>query len=190
MLRVYLSEVIGTGTELDPYRPAVADVLSWWSGHDGRYKGQGATGYYLVVAHDASEAEHAAAVAQTETTHLDIGADWSALVADLPDRDGLVSLLGQLGVPDDGVDGVTVAQALTRILRRHRLRYRLRDVDFINLDIRIGTIPAATRIQIEARLAEFGLDYSGNPRLRDLVMQVIDKTDKRLPEFLTDGRLR
>ena len=65
----YLSDVIGSGTDADPFRPALSDHVTDWQAVDGRTD-VSQVGQAMIVECEPSDLEHAAIIADARNDLL------------------------------------------------------------------------------------------------------------------------
>lgn len=68
-MAVYVCDIIGTGTEFDPFRPAIAEYLTDWSAEDDREDPTQPTGTMKVVCYPTPE-QHAAMIADPRIRYV------------------------------------------------------------------------------------------------------------------------
>ena len=114
MKRYYLSPIIGSGTEVDPFRPKIADFGVSWSGviASDPVTGAPARNWCLIL---VEAADHAALIADADLFDLP-NINLNALVSSLSPtlRNRLSNRLDQLGI---NRQALTIADALRVWLR-------------------------------------------------------------------------
>lgn len=185
MKRFYLSEVVGTGAEEDPYRPAVLD--------HGSAREFIEVGERMLVWIDESNPKHA--------RHDDLIADPRVMYVPFEDNKGnplpAPATLSQISptnratirdwlearnVPIGDLTGAdTIATLLRRVIKRYRLRCVLWADDVTEaLDLTLADIPVAKRQRINDRLTELGYDTSfatGSMLIRDFLRLLGDQDE-------------
>jgi hypothetical protein len=185
-MRYYLASYTGTGAELDPFRPAIADLVppgTSWLSCDGRADATLVAGWALVAA-NVSTAVHALLAADPRVTVVPIvdagGAPLGLTdtIAQIPaaTRTTLRAALEARHIPANDLQLTdTIRQALTRIIGRCLIRQVLKAVDLTEgLDTTVGAMTPARRNQIIPVLAAAGFDTSGVV-LTDTIRQAIAK---------------
>jgi hypothetical protein len=172
MSRWYLAEIVGIGSEADPFRPASADPVSAnWSAVDGRADSTDGIGWLLVRA-DVSTVQHATLTADPRIQYLPLEENGTGRVLAFDEpismiraavRVAIAAALEAKHVPTDDFDAsTTVRDLLRRVIRRCLLRQLLGADDYSELlDQTVADIPAAKRNRIAAKLTELGFDLSG-----------------------------
>ena len=128
MNRYYLSPIIGTGTEADPYRPKIADYGGAWAGViPSDAAGHPVKPWCLVLVEAAG---HARLLADTDLDPLPaLPLDMPLTSASKPTRDGLVASLAKIAV--DAPEAKTLAEVVDTV-------GRALDPDFRVTHLRVG----------------------------------------------------
>lgn len=170
MIRYYVCDLIGDGSDGAPWTPAAAEVIPalQWGGLDCRADQTG-PGKMLVKAL-VNQAAHDALVADARIQWVPfVNASGDDLPLDSPVsqipagiRSALLAKLEQLGIPTADWTGATPIRAvLRRFIRVMRLRQYLTSDDFDEVrDVLVSAIPAAKRQRIAQKLSALGYDTS------------------------------
>lgn len=173
-MRVYLSEIIGTGTIDDPYRTAIADHIlrsNSWADIDGRTDMTTANGEMFTFVFNPTQAEHDLIVADSRIKYLPLE-DNAGQVLGLNDAVGdikqnkrvtIKTELENRHIPFDDIQLTdTIRSALKRIIKRFLLRQILKDYDVSeHFDTLLSSIAVAKRQSIAQKLEALGFDTSG-----------------------------
>lgn len=167
MQRFYFAQVIGTGTGTDTFRPALADLADVvWGADDLRVTTTVATGGWMIVWADVTDAQHATINADARVVYLPI--EDAAGVPLTPDhlvgevdatrRQQIQTRLEARHVPMTGITLVDpIRRVIARIIRRIRIRRVLGSDDFAEgLDTLVSAIPNARRNRIMNALTARG----------------------------------
>lgn len=195
MIRVYMTDIIGTGiddeTMSDPFRPAVADLVSAsWSAVDYRQNAMQALGKMLVKI-DVDDNDHEAIRTDPRVTYLFAWNERNIQLKDLPAkrRNAIRNWLDERNIDVDHLTGNNSVKDLVQaVVNRALLRQVLRDADFAeHLDTTtIADIPVARRQKIRDRLLARGVDIS-DVEPTDTIRQALRKI---LPRSATALRVK
>lgn len=164
VIRFYVCDIIGTGTDADPFRPALHGVVDYGA-DDGRLDRTQAGGWMIVWC-DVTDAEHATLITDSRVRWIpfedSLGAPLGpdALIGELSvaRRSAIRTALENHHIPTNDLTLTDpLRKVVARIVRRIRIRRALRDADwFEGLDTLISDIPANRRNTIRNRLDAAG----------------------------------
>lgn len=197
-IRYYISDVVGAGTLLNPFRSRVAQLLPGVevSAVDGRADPTVTTGKMFVWS-DVTVPEHAVLVADPGVTYLPLESG-SGQVLDLANtvsevsaanRNTVNTILEGLHIPtDDFVGDDLLRKVVRRVALRFLARQLLAALDFTEgLNTLVSDIPGARRSAINTRLTEVGFDTSlifGTDTIRQALRKLFIQANKFLRTLL------
>lgn len=167
-LRFYFSQVTGTGTDANPYKPAIPDGITWGA-DDLRANGTLSSGWMIVWA-DTDATQHAALVADARIAYLPIedtagnplSPDDPISAIDATKRAQIVTRLEARHVSFAGLSlSDPIRRAIARIIRRIRqMRAMGADNWTESLDVTVGSIQSARRTRVRNALIARGFDMT------------------------------
>lgn len=180
MKRFYLSDVIGTGTEEDPYRPSAMEY--------GNAREFIQLGNRMLCW--AEDTEHASLIADPLTTYIpfeDAQGNPLPVTATLAEistanRTTIRNWLEARNVPIADLTGQdTIRKLIRRVVQRYRVWCILRDDDVIEgLDLQVKDIPTAKRSRINTWLQARGYDTSfatGSMPIREFLHRLCNQDE-------------
>lgn len=181
-IRSYFIQIIGTGTQADPFRPAGLTGISW-SGH-----GVPTSGKAFVLA-DVTPAQHATLIGDAvNVTYLPIEDAGGAVVAQTgtfgdmsaANRTNCKAIMEAQHVPTHFFTLASLIREAFKWVKRRKLLSQQLGVDDFNegLDTLVSAVPGAKRTAIAAKLTAIGYDTSvivGPDTIREAIRKLMEQ---------------